>query len=240
MCIYSLLLVVLLSLLHRYSSQCQHFASGQCPGSADCMCTMGVGCAVESNVTGFEDPKLRLGGCGGHCRQVAHGQCGGMCSRRAPCCSLPGPSSCLKNVGACGGGGGGCLNPCGSPCACCGKSPNGHYFLTSFDGMLPAAARVTPRLVVFVWCLSQVWRLLLSGSSALGLWHCALCVSMYVTRYSTYSVLAGKCVKLRVTDYGPSCFVENDAGGPVLDASPAVCRVCSRLLCPSFVLIVRL
>ncbi len=25
-------------------------------------------------------------------------------------------------------------------------------------------------------------------------------------------------------DYGPSCFVENDAGGPVLDASPAVCQ----------------
>lgn len=27
-----------------------------------------------------------------------------------------------------------------------------------------------------------------------------------------------------VIDYGPSCFVENDAGGPVLDASPAVCQ----------------
>jgi hypothetical protein len=32
------------------------------------------------------------------------------------------------------------------------------------------------------------------------------------------------CVKVAVTDYGPSCFVENDAGGPVLDASPYVCR----------------
>ncbi|MCL4419283.1 hypothetical protein M1146_04240 [Patescibacteria group bacterium] len=27
-----------------------------------------------------------------------------------------------------------------------------------------------------------------------------------------------------MTDYGPSCFVERDAGGPVLDASPAVCH----------------
>jgi len=27
-----------------------------------------------------------------------------------------------------------------------------------------------------------------------------------------------------VTDYGPSCFVERDAGGAVLDASPSVCE----------------
>ena len=27
-----------------------------------------------------------------------------------------------------------------------------------------------------------------------------------------------------MTDYGPSCFVENNAGGPVLDASPATCH----------------
>ena len=27
-----------------------------------------------------------------------------------------------------------------------------------------------------------------------------------------------------VVDYGPSCFVEDDAGGPVIDASPAVCQ----------------
>lgn len=27
-----------------------------------------------------------------------------------------------------------------------------------------------------------------------------------------------------LADYGPSCFVERDAGGPVLDASPAVCQ----------------
>ena len=29
---------------------------------------------------------------------------------------------------------------------------------------------------------------------------------------------------MRVTDYGPSCFVENDAQRAVLDASPAVCH----------------
>jgi len=34
----------------------------------------------------------------------------------------------------------------------------------------------------------------------------------------------GKCVKTAVTDYGPSCFVEKDAKGPVLDASPKVCE----------------
>ena len=33
----------------------------------------------------------------------------------------------------------------------------------------------------------------------------------------------GRCIKAYVVDYGPSCFVENDAGGPVLDASPAIC-----------------
>jgi len=32
-----------------------------------------------------------------------------------------------------------------------------------------------------------------------------------------------RCIKLRVSDYGPSCFVEQRAGGPVLDASPNVC-----------------
>ena len=32
------------------------------------------------------------------------------------------------------------------------------------------------------------------------------------------------CVKVAVVDYGPSCFVEDDAGGPVIDASPAVCQ----------------
>jgi hypothetical protein len=35
------------------------------------------------------------------------------------------------------------------------------------------------------------------------------------------------CVKVVVVDYGPSCFVENDAGGPVLDASPSVCQAIS-------------
>lgn len=31
------------------------------------------------------------------------------------------------------------------------------------------------------------------------------------------------CVKAKVIDAGPANWVENDAGGPIIDASPAVC-----------------
>jgi len=34
----------------------------------------------------------------------------------------------------------------------------------------------------------------------------------------------GKCLKAQVADAGPAAFVENDAGGPIIDASPQVCR----------------
>jgi hypothetical protein len=33
-----------------------------------------------------------------------------------------------------------------------------------------------------------------------------------------------KCIKSYTVDYGPSCYVEDHAGGPVLDASPAICQ----------------
>jgi hypothetical protein len=45
---------------------------------------------------------------------------------------------------------------------------------------------------------------------------------------------SGRCVKVAVTDYGPSCFVENDAGGPVLDASPGVGQMGFHLFLLSF------
>jgi hypothetical protein len=35
----------------------------------------------------------------------------------------------------------------------------------------------------------------------------------------------GCCMWLSVTTPGPSCYVEDDAGGPVLDASPAICSL---------------
>ena len=36
-----------------------------------------------------------------------------------------------------------------------------------------------------------------------------------------------RCVKTAVMDYGPSCFVENDAGKSVVDASPVICQALS-------------
>jgi len=34
----------------------------------------------------------------------------------------------------------------------------------------------------------------------------------------------GKCVNAKVIDAGPANWVENDAGMPIIDASPAVCQ----------------
>jgi len=95
----------------------------------------------------------------------------------------------------------GCLSPCGSPCACCGKPSNDIYFLTDFNGQSCSCGP----------CY-QYGNYFSADRQRFG---CG--TSLYVCRGS-------KCVHLKVTDYGPSCFVENDAGGAVLDASPDVCR----------------
>jgi len=168
------------------AANCQTFQGGLCPGPADCMCTLGSGCNVA--LTEAEKDILRTGGCGGQCRTVAHGQC-------------PGGSNCLANVGGCGGGGGGCLSPRGSPCACCGRPADGLYFLTSFDGTSCSCGPCHSHGPYFA-----------ADRQRFGCF-----ANLNVCR-------GGKCVKLAVTDYGPSCFVENDAGGPVLDASPSVCQ----------------
>jgi len=167
-------------------SSCETFTPGLCAGPADCMCTMGSGCGVE--MTPEQDAVLRSGGCGGSCRTIAHGECGG-------------PSSCLANVGPCGSSGGGCLQPCGSPCACCGKPGNGLYYLTSFDGATCSCGPCHSHGPYFA-----------ADRQRFGCF-----ANLNVCR-------GGKCVKVTVTDYGPSCFVENNAGGPVLDASPSVCQ----------------
>lgn len=45
---------------------------------------------------------------------------------------------------------------------------------------------------------------------------------------STINCCAGsKCVNLKVIDAGPSCSVEDNAGRPVIDASPLTCRTLS-------------
>jgi len=37
----------------------------------------------------------------------------------------------------------------------------------------------------------------------------------------------GKCSNLKVIDGGPACYVENNAGGPVIDASYSMCQSCT-------------
>jgi len=177
--------VLLCAFIIPVLSGCQFFLSGLCAGPADCMCTLGTGCAAQ--LTQAQLDTVRLGGCSGTCRQIAHGQCGGN-------------ASCLNNVGACGGGGG-CLQPCGTPCACCGKPSNNLYYLTSFDGTSCSCGSCHQYGNFFAADRQR--------------FSCG--ATLHVCRGT-------KCVTVRVTDYGPSCFVETNAGGPVLDASPAVCQ----------------
>ena len=96
---------------------------------------------------------------------------------------------------------GGCLKPEGSPCACTGIPRDYKYFLTSFDGTTCSCGA----------CHSH------GDYFAADRQRFGCDTYLNVCRNS-------KCVKVIVRDYGPSCFVENDAGGPVLDASPAVCK----------------
>jgi len=183
MIIISLLLGVCLFVAGSFAPTCQTFYTGMCPGDANCLCTLGASCKVSNETV----PKiLKLGGCGGSCREVTHGQC-------------PGATSCLDNTGACGGGGG--CTSCGSPCACCQKPANGIYYLTSFDGTSCSCGSC-----------HQYGNYFTADRQRFG---CG--TTLHVCR-------AGKCVTARVTDYGPSCFVENDAGGAVLDSSPGVCQ----------------
>lgn len=166
------------------TANCRVFYSGQCPGSADCLCTLNEPC-------GAGQPCVRnasIGsGCSGSCRKVAHGQC-------------PGGDNCLADIGSCDGGGG-CLNPGGSPCACSGIPGDHTYFLTSFDGTSCSCGACHAHGDFFAADRQRF------GCGA----------SLNICRGS-------KCVKAAVVDYGPSCFVEDDAGGPVIDASPAVCQ----------------
>jgi len=93
-----------------------------------------------------------------------------------------------------------CMSPCGNPCACCGKPSNGVYYLTTFDGTTCSCGSC-----------HQYGNFFAADRQRFG---CG--TSLHVCRN-------GKCLTARVTDYGPSCFVENDAGNAVLDASPSVC-----------------
>ena len=139
------------------------------------------------------------GGCSAVRNQTRFGGCTGSC-RQVEHGDCPGGTNCLNNVGACGGGGG-CLGPAGDPCACTGQPSDGNYFLTSFDG---SSCSCGP-------CYSQ-GDYFTADRQRFG---CG--AHLNVCRGST-------CVKAVVIDYGPSCFVEDDAGGPVLDSSPAVCK----------------
>ena len=167
------------------NSSCRVFYTGQCPGSADCLCTLNETCGQGST------PCVRnasIGaGCPGSCRKVGHGQC-------------PGGDNCLADLGRCDGGGG-CLSPGGSPCACSGIPSDNTYFLTSFDGSSCSCGPCHAHGDYFAADRQRF------GCGA------------------TLNICRGtNCVQATVVDYGPSCYVEDEAGGPVIDASPAVCQ----------------
>jgi hypothetical protein len=191
-----------LSLPVASTANCRVFYTGQCPGSSDCLCTLNEPCSADQ-------PCVRnasIGaGCAGSCRKVAHGQCpggdnclAGLMRPLKPLTHKPTPPS---DIGSCDGGGG-CLNPGGSPCACSGIPGDHSYFLTSFDGTSCSCGPCHAHGDYFAADRQRF------GCGAL----------LNICRGS-------KCVKVAVVDYGPSCFVEDDAGGPVIDASPAVCQV---------------
>mmetsp|Transcript_9926 Transcript_9926/g.26244 ORF Transcript_9926/g.26244 Transcript_9926/m.26244 type:complete len:239 (-) Transcript_9926:97-813(-) len=96
--------------------------------------------------------------------------------------------------------GAGCIGPAGSPCACTGLSPNNKYYLTRFDGK---SCSCGPCHAYGEYFTADRQRF----GCGTGLYVCK----------------GTACVKTRVVDYGPACPVEDLAGGPVLDASPAVC-----------------
>lgn len=83
-----------------------------------------------------------------------------------------------------------------------GIPSNGHYFLTDFDGTSCACGQCHSHGEYFNADRQRY------GCGA----YLNICRS-------------GKCVKSYTVDYGPSCYVEDDAGGPVLDASPAICSL---------------
>ena len=87
------------------------------------------------------------------------------------------------------------------------------------------------------WCCSDSWvrdsdeapgaKVSVSGAAAAGA-AAAVAEAPGPARFGCGAALnicrGSTCVKVAVVDYGPSCFVEDDAGGPVIDASPAVCQ----------------
>jgi hypothetical protein len=103
------------------------------------------------------------------------------------------------------GGAGAICEPCASyDFLCCNTPDNDMYYLTSFDGGESMAC----------------------GGNADG-------VSYYATSWVRWGCGAklrvtnpvnGSCVVVEVADAGPANWVEDMAGGPVLDASTQVCR----------------
>lgn len=153
---------VLVGLVVGVLGQCQTFYDGLCPGPEACKCTTGVfallvnlGSYQKGGGCGIQDPSLAAlgtieGSCPGSCRQTIAGEC-------------PGGNTCLKDAGSCSGGGGRCLDPCGSPCACCGMAAPTNDIRhracnrrTSKPSFLPYFLR---RIFLQLRALSPVWRL---------------------------------------------------------------------------------
>lgn len=108
------------------SADCYTFYEGLCPGPSNCMCTLAESCGGGSSSSGaapsssggggssssgFTGRLARInassvrsasGGCSGYCRTVASGLC-------------PGDSSCLYDMGPCGGSGSGSSSSGGPP-----------------------------------------------------------------------------------------------------------------------------
>jgi len=100
---------------------------------------------------------------------------------------------------------GGCQGRTSGVCACSYRPPDGKYFLTAFDD----GARCS------CGSCSMLGAYFLADRSRFG---CGTRVKMCRQDQPSRCVVAG------VTDFGPACWVEDKAGGPIIDASKPVCQ----------------
>ncbi len=86
---------------------------------------------------------------------------------------------------------------------CCNVPENNMYYLTAFSGETMACGGIADGVSYY----ATTW----------VRWYCG--AKLRITNPEN-----GECVVVEVRDAGPAAWVEESAGGPVIDASPQVCR----------------